>query len=159
MFGKTLLNDTFSLFDKAYAKFFSNHKQNEYEFFEIREQLLHKENILYDMSAINDKCSALLTHISIMIGMLGVFISAEHTHGMKYFFMAELIGYVLIAVVLLRSLDIMGPPFKLPPCEQDDLKNFYCSEISLRRNIYARGLRWTFILTILLIPIFIFGIK
>lgn len=108
------------------------------------------------MDVLDSKSSALLTHISIMFVALGFFIIDNSNHWViQSLLLMEFIIYLVVAMLLLRCIDIMGPPFRQLPNDADEekLAEIYYFEVTLRREIYVRSLRVVYTLTALLIPI------
>ena len=116
------------------------------------------KDILYNMDIIDSKSSALLTHISIMFLVLGFFITDKGNPWFIHFLLLiEFIAYLVVSMVLLRCIDIMGPPFRQLPEDEEELKKTYYLEVALRREIYHRSIRTVYILTALFIPIVFFN--
>ncbi len=67
----------------------------------------------------------------------------------------EFIAYVLAAMLLLRCIDLLGPPFKQLPETDEGIKQAVLFEITMRREIYVRVLRIVYVLTAILIPIIV----
>jgi len=151
------LRNAFAGLDKLFKRWFEINIDRESKYYSRRNKAEDIEDILYDMNIIDTKSNALLTHISIMFVVLGFFIHAEDNHWLVVTLLVmEFLAYVLTAMLLLRCVDIMGPPFKQPPESEEEIKQVYYFEITLRREIYARALRVAFILTAMLIPIILF---
>ena len=70
---------------------------------------------------------------------------------------AEFLAYIFAALVLLRCLDMTGPPLNDLPQDTVELRSVQAREALLRKTIYVRVLRLVYLLTALLIPIV--GIK
>ncbi len=151
------LRNAFAGLDKLFKRWFEINIDRESKYYSRRNKAEDIEDILYDMNIIDTKSNALLTHISIMFVVLGFFIHAEDNHWLVVTLLViEFLAYVLTAMLLLRCVDIMGPPFRQPPEAEEEIKQVYYFEITLRREIYARALRVAFILTAMLIPIILF---
>jgi hypothetical protein len=60
---------------------------------------------------------------------------------------------VLAAMLLLRCVDLLGPPFRQLPDSDTGIKQAFLFEITIRREIYVRVLRIVYVLTAILIPI------
>jgi len=125
----------------------------EKEFYSIRERTKDTKDILYDMDIIDSKSSALLTHISIMFVVLGFFLNEQNSFIVQAALLIEFVSYLIVGMLLLRCIDVMGPPFRIPPNDDAELKATYYIEVTLRREIYHRALRTVYILTAALIPI------
>ena len=104
---------------------------------------------LYDMDVIDSKSSALLTHISIILAVLAVLINNESTA--RWFFTVEFVLYALNATILLRCVDILGPPFRAVPSEDTDLRSYGHMEGLIRRTVYQFALRSAAVLTVVLV--------
>ncbi len=133
--------------------------KKEMEYYETRESTkdtkIDLKKIHYAMSLIDSKSSALLTHISVMFVVLGFFLSNIQVSNhwiVDAVILAEFIAYLLIGMLLLRCLEIMGPPLRPLPKDKEKLMDIYYREISLRREIYQRSLRFMFLLTGILVP-------
>ncbi len=151
------LKNTFVGLDKLFTTKFEIDVKREAEYYSRRHKAEDIDDILYDMNVIDSKSSALLTHISIMFVVLGFFINAEDNHWVIVVLLViEFIAYILTAMLLLRCVDIMGPPFRQPPESKEAIKEEYYFEVTLRREIYARALRLAYVLTAVLIPIILF---
>ena len=148
-----ILKKVFEVFDRQLTKWHQIDPQKEAEYLSLREQTEDIKNILYSMNAVDSKCSALLAHISLMFVVLGIFIVSQNHWIVSLLLTAELIAYIIVASMLIRCLDIMGFPYKVPPQDQEKRKEFYYAEVALRRTIYVHSLRVVYILTILLIPV------
>lgn len=115
------------------------------------------KEVHYDMDVIDGKSSALLTHISVMFVVIGLFLSDLNGHWIvTVVLVTELIIYLAVALLLLRCVDVMGPPFRMPPDDVEKAGCFYKSEVALRRGIYQWAVRMVFVLTIVLIPVVVF---
>lgn len=150
------MKTVFNSLDKLCTQWFKIEIHREVNFFSARKKIEEIEQILHDMEAIDSKSGALLTHISIMLAVLGFFLSDSNNHLLvQILFLFELIIYLVVAMVLIRCIDIMGPPFRELPENQKSLNETYYFEITLRKEIYHRALRTVYVLTATLIPIII----
>ena len=151
------MKTVFNTLDKLCTQWFKIEINREAKFYPARNKMEEISQILHDMEAIDSKSGALLTHISIMFAVLGFFLSDPNNHFLvQVSFLIEFIIYLVVAMVLMRCIDIMGPPFRELPEDQESLKETYYFEITLRREIYHRALRTVYVLTAVLIPIIIF---
>lgn len=100
---------------------------------------------LYDMGIIDSKSAALLTHISVMLVVL-TSIKDQGPPWMQAVLRFELVAYGVLTCVLLRCVDLGGPPFRWPI--RGDAQ--WLLEASLRRTIYQTVLRGVWTLTVLL---------
>jgi hypothetical protein len=125
------------------------------EVFESRRATLqNREHVLHDMSIIDTKSSALLTHVSIMLAVVAVLLAQPNVTFWRWVFTTELIAFSAAGVLLLRCVDIMGPPFRqLPPLVDGQLEAFYRSEVVVRRAIFQIALRAVRLFTLCLIGI------
>ena len=142
--------------DNIFKNFSGVNLTREFEYYPLRNKVEGIKDVLYDMDILDSKSSALLTHISVMFVALGFFIVDSNNHRIiQSLLVTEFIIYLVIAMLLLRCIDIMGPPFRKPPnhASEEDLKAMYYFEVTLRREIYARSLRIVYTLTALLVPI------
>ena len=148
------LKNAFVGLDKLFKQWFEIDIIRESKYYSRRNKAEDIKDILYDMNIIDTKSNALLTHISIMFIVLGFFIHAEDNHWVILALLVlEFLAYLVTAMLLLRCVDIMGPPFRQPPESDEEIKQVYYFESTLRREIYARALRMAFILTVILFPI------
>ena len=115
------------------------------------------DHIWQDLRSIDAKSSGLLTHISVMFVVLGFLASDVDNMFLRSLLTAEFIAYIFAAMVLLRCLDMTGPPLNDLPQDATELRAVQASEALLRKTIYVRVLRLVYVLTALLIPIV--GIK
>ena len=142
--------------DAFICKYCNIDPERESEYYKIRGNAEDLKEILYDTEIIDGKSSALLTHISVMFVVLSIFLAGSDNHwAITLLLIIELIAYLGVSMVLLRCIDIMGPPFRQPPKEAQEVKYTYYFEVTLRREIYHRSVRTVYILTFFLIPIVI----
>lgn len=138
--------------DRLLNWFFRNKENIEPEYIETRAKIENKKHILYEMNVIDSKSSALLTHVSIMLAVLVVLIT-ENDGFWMLFLIFELVVLLFVCMLLLRCVDIMGPPLRMPPKKAKNITNLYYDEIRLRRGIYQIMVRIVIIMTFLLILI------
>jgi hypothetical protein len=143
------LENAFNRLDELFQEWFKIDPSKESEYYSRRNRVEEKKDILHDANIIDTKCSALLTHISIMFIVLGIFITNENNHGFVFLLLViEFIAYVLAAMLLLRCLDLLGPPFRqLPetPPRQNSCRLKFLKKIKFEirdENVYKvfRGL-------------------
>ena len=115
------------------------------------------DHIWCDLRSIDAKSSGLLTHISVMFVVLGFLASSVDNFLLRLLLTVEFLAYILAAMVLLRCLDMTGPPLNDLPDDPAALREVQAREALLRKTIYVRVLRLVYVLTALLIPIV--GIK
>jgi hypothetical protein len=138
----------------VFARLFRLTPQDERVFEAQRADLKNRDHFFYDMSLIDAKSSALLTHVSIMLAVIAVLLAQPNTPVWKWIYTAELIAFSIVGVLLLRCVDILGPPFRrLVPDAEGQLEEFYRAEILLRRTIFQGMLRTVRFLTVCLIVI------
>jgi hypothetical protein len=58
------------------------------------------EHALYDMSVIDAKSSALLTHVSIMLAVIAVLLAQPNSATWKWIYTAELIAFSVVSGLL-----------------------------------------------------------
>lgn len=148
----------YDLVDKVFKTLLSLNEEDERKFADARKDINHINHILHDMVIIDTKSSALLTHVSVMlavvIGMLFTLIGPNESGSiLAYLLKVEMVTYAVVAMVLLRCLDIMGPPFRKLRNEMHEIDAQYHQEIVIRRAIYQLMSRVVFILTVVLILI------
>ncbi|MBX9916278.1 hypothetical protein R2083_05485 [Nitrosomonas sp. Is35] len=148
----------YDLVDKVFKALLSLNEEDERKFADVRKDINHINHILHDMVIIDTKSSALLTHVSVMlavvIGMLFTLIGPKESGSiLAYMLKIEMVSYAIVAMVLLRCLDIMGPPFRKLRNEMHEIDAQYHQEIVTRRAIYQLMSRVVFILTVVLILI------
>jgi len=68
------------------------------------------DHIWRDLRSIDAKSSGLLTHISVMFVVLGFLASSVDNFLLRLLLTVEFLAYILAAMVLLRCLDMTGPP-------------------------------------------------
>ncbi|MXS82776.1 hypothetical protein [Nitrosomonas oligotropha] len=148
----------YDMVDKVFKTLLSLNEEDERKFADARKDINHINHILHDMVIIDTKSSALLTHVSVMlavvIGMLFTLIGPKESGSiLAYMLKIEMVAYAVVAMVLLRCLDIMGPPFRKLKNEMREIDAQYHQEIVTRRAIYQLMSRVVFILTVVLILI------
>lgn len=141
------------LLDPLLFRLFSVIPDEEERYTALRKQLKNKEHFLYDMNIIDSKSSALLTHVSIMLAVVVVLISLAPGKIWEVIMTLELIAFTIVGMLLLRCVDVMGPPYKMPPEDPEEATEMYQKEILLRRGIYQTMVRVVFVLTIILISL------
>lgn len=150
------LKNAFNRLDALITGLFHIDPSHASEYYRQLNKIKEKTDIQHDANFIDTKCSALLTHISIMFLVLGIFITKENAHGIFFLLLViEFIAYVMAAMLILRCVDMMGPPFRQLPELEEAIQQTLLFEITLRREIYVRVLRLVFVLTAILIPIIV----
>lgn len=134
------------------GKLFRLTLDDEQKFEEQRAELKNRSHVLHDMSIIDAKSSALLTHVSIMLAVVALLLTQRNPLSWRWIYTGELIAFSVVGVLLLRCVDIMGPPFRrLPPAASGELEEYYRTEVMLRRAIFQAMVRAVRLLTVLLI--------
>jgi len=104
--------------------------------------------VLRHLDVINDKTGALLTHVTIMIAVVGVFLTIFLPTGSNYLFVAflyiELILYMIIACMLLLCIFVTSPRTFMSV----DFEYHVFKIMKKRRVIYNFCLRITIFITI-----------
>lgn len=137
-----------------FARLFRITPQDEHVFEAQRADLKNREHALHDMSVIDAKSSALLTHVSIMLAVIAVLLAQPNSATWRWIYTGELIAFSAVSVLLLRCVDILGPPFRrLRPDADGALEEYYRNEILLRRSIFQAMVRTVRFLTVCLIVI------
>lgn len=106
-----------------------------------------------DLRSIDAKSSGLLTHISVMFVVLGFLSAGVDNFLLRLLLAVEFLAYIFAALLLLRCLDMTGPPLNDLPKDQKELRTAQAREALLRKTVYVRVLRLVYVLTALLIPI------
>jgi hypothetical protein len=119
------------------------------------QQLLRLADVL------NAKSSSLLTHISIMIAVVAYYTSAAKCEQcgtlekvIAALLYSELIAYVTIGLVCLRSISITAPKSFLKSIEKKNNEEALCLLVMIvrrRRNYYLASLWATAIITVIFI--------
>jgi hypothetical protein len=133
-----LSTEHFKALDRLWVRLFGMPVSAEAEYIQRRNSIHEsdRDHVLYDMSIIDNKSSALLTHVSVMLAVVAVLLS-ESDGIWSLLLTAELIAFSFVGLILLRCLAIMGPPRRRVPAD-DRLVMIYRSEVLLRRTIYQR---------------------
>jgi len=111
------------------------------------------DNIWQDLRSIDAKSSGLLTHISVMFVVLGFLAADVNNFILKILLTIEFLAYIFAAMMLLRCLDMTGPPLNDLPGDSAEIREVQAREAFLRKAVYVRVLRLMYVLTGLLIPI------
>ncbi len=127
------------------------------DYYEKLEKAENTEKIWGDLRSIDAKSSGLLTHISVMFVVLGFLAADVDSVFLRALLTIEFLAYIFAAMVLLRCLDMTGPPLNDLPDDPVEIRKVQAREGLLRKALYVRVLRLVYILTALLIPIV--GIK
>lgn len=109
------------------------------------------KSVFKDMDAIDSKSSALLTHVSVMLAIV-VFLKSE-SELITLFLNIEAGLYTLVALFLMRCIDIAGPPIRKI---NGKIHNQYLVEIQIRRAVYQLAVRAVVWLTAFLLLIFLY---
>ena len=149
---------TFSWLDKYLKLLLNINIEEEKEFHRRRDNIenLSRKNILHDMEIIDSKSSALLTHISIILIVLLFLFDKTNNTIFNLFVLIELLIYIIMAALLLRCVEFMGPPYNTFSNQDELNEDIYYKEIAFRKAIYVRVVRIVFFLTLMLIPTALF---
>ena len=101
------------------------------------------------LSRIEQKSSALLTHISMMVACIGILIGTYAEFWWeKLILSVELVGYLFIAIACIRCLlHVDRVDIERENIKRDDLKEIYISEVHYREKIFRMSFKWLIILT------------
>lgn len=125
--------------------------ETESAFEQARSALPNREHVLHDMSVIDAKSSALLTHVSIMIAVVAVFLGQPNSPMWTWVFTVELSMFSIVAMFLLRCIDIMGPPLRQLPEGGEVVAAHYRHEILVRRGVLQWMIRIVQLITVAVI--------
>ncbi len=106
-----------------------------------------------DLRSIDAKSSGLLTHISVMFVVLGFLAADVDNIFLRVLLTLEFLAYIFAAMLLLRCLDMTGPPLNDLSADPSKIRPIQAREALLRKTIYVRVLRLVYVLTALLIPV------
>lgn len=134
-----------------------NPDQDPVQYYEKLENAENVDKIWQDLRSIDAKSSGLLTHISVMFVVLGFLAADVDNTFLQILLTIEFLAYIFAAMLILRCLDMTGPPLNDLPGDSAQIRTVQAIEALLRKTIYVRVLRLVYILTALLIPIV--GIK
>lgn len=123
-------------------------RQDESAFEQLRNALPNRQHVLHDMSVIDAKSSALLTHVSIMMAVVAVFLSQPNGSHWTWVLTVELVMFSVVAMFLLRCIDIMGPPLRPVPQDAEKATAYYRREILVRRGILQWMIRLVLLITL-----------
>lgn len=143
----------FRLVDATVARLIGANVEIESAFALRRRDVKDIDHLLYDMDIIDSKSAALLTHVSIMLAVIVVLLNYSQDRTWQLIMTGELLCFSLVGLLLLRCVDVMGPPFRLPPSDVEEVNKVYRREILIRRAVYQTMVRTVFVLTLLLIAI------
>lgn len=103
---------------------------------------------LYLLDIIDAKTQALLAHVSMMIAVLSLFATFVIKSGTAHFVLIlEIIGYVVIAIGLLRCVRIIGPEMGFSTTA-DEYNDRIGAETCFRRRLYVTLLNATIYITV-----------
>lgn len=110
------------------------------------------KHILAEMDFMDSKSAALLTHVSVMIAVVAFL--TPPSGAWRTLMFAEIFAFSAVAVLLLRCVEMMGPPFRrLAEGNNDANLAHYCEEVLVRRIVYQYMLRSVVFLTICLMAL------
>ncbi len=148
-----LIDGVFKSLDPLLKRVLANSDTDPEAYYDKLEAAENVEHIWQDLRSIDAKSSGLLTHISVMFVVLG-FLAAEVDNTLLQVLLTlEFVAYIFAAMMLLRCLDMTGPPLKDLPDNSADIRRVQAREAFLRKTIYFRVLRLVYVLTALLIPV------
>lgn len=90
-----------------------------------------------------------------MLAVVAVLISFAPDKFWKMIMTCELLAFSIVGMLLLRCVDVIGPPRRMPPEDTKEIAEFYYKEVLLRRGIYQSMVRTVFLLTLILIILII----
>lgn len=100
---------------------------------------------LYDMDIVDNKSAALLTHVSLIMAALALLIG--QSDDIRIVYVVEFIIYALIATTLLRCVDILGPPTRPHP-QDEQAEEYWHLEAIIRRAVYQFSRRAVIFMTL-----------
>lgn len=122
------------------------------------------EMLIKELDVVDTKSSSLLTHLSIMLAVLAVIIETQMPEKKggpigdpEWLRLAIvfLISYSMLALLLLRCVDVVGSFLRpIPEKEEDDLV-YFLKEVQLRRSLFQIILRLVVLITLLFISLFV----
>ena len=137
--------------DRQIIKKFGLSPQNEFDYSAARDEkyVSNIDHILKDMDIIDSKSSALLAHVSIMIAVAFGLTAIDNLNyvvkGLRY---VEAFAYILVALFLMRCLEIVGPPLRKMESSDRQMFDKYNYEILVRRAVYQTSVRAVIWLTV-----------
>jgi len=152
-----LIDNVFKTLDPLLKNWLNLTDQDPLAYYDKLESAERVDHIWQDLRSIDGKSSGLLTHISVMFVVLGFLASEADNIFLQVLLAVEFLAYIFAAMVLLRCLDMTGPPLRDLPENTAEIRVVQAREALLRKTIYFRVLRLVYVLTALLIPIV--GIK
>jgi hypothetical protein len=125
---------------------------DERKYLELESQLICEplaKVAISTLDNVDSKTQALLAHVSMMIAVLSLFASFVITGGItKYLLIVEIIGYVIVAIGLLRCIWFIGPEMGFSTTV-DEYNLKIIAETCFRRKLYLYLLTATIYITIL----------
>mgnify|MGYP000894260535 FL=1 len=137
--------------DRQIIKKFGLSPQNEFDYSAARDEkyVSNIDHILKDMDIIDSKSSALLAHVSIMIAVaFGLTAIDNLNYVVKGLLYVEAFAYILVALFLMRCLEIVGPPLRKMESSDRQMFDKYNYEILVRRAVYQTSVRAVIWLTV-----------
>jgi hypothetical protein len=141
----------FRIVDRAVLALIDVEPERESDLADRRRSVKDIEHILYDMDVVDSKSAALLTHVSIMLAVIVVLINSSTQRVWQLIMTGELVSFSIVGMLLLRCVDVMGPPLRPPLGNDEELNLSYCREVLIRRAVYQTMVRTVFVLTLGLI--------
>ncbi len=152
-----LIDNVFKTLDPFLQSYLINSDDDPLQYYKKLENADNADRIWQDLRSIDAKSSGLLTHISVMFVVLGFLAADANNIVLRVLLTLEFLAYIFAAMLLLRCLDMTGPPLNDLPGDSAEIRMVQAREALLRKTVYVRVLRLVYILTALLIPIV--GIK
>ena len=98
------------------------------EYIHRKTQVENYPAMVQEMDTIDSKSSALLTHVSIMLAVVAVLVESVEVWIWQVVLVIELLVYSVFGLILLRCVDITGPPRQHISKDQLEAKKFFVKE-------------------------------
>ncbi len=102
------------------------------------------------LDVIDGKSASMITHISILVGILFYFLNSTDNIFVEFIIFIEITIYVCILILLLRCVHIIGPQQNIE--SPDDAKRKLFEVVRFRREVYRFCVEVTVPLTAAIIP-------
>jgi len=92
------------------------------------------------MDVIDGKSAVLLTHVLVMLAVVVGILFAVSDDSSSLFTLvlqAKVVLYAIVAMFLIRCIDVMGPPFKRNGGEPEQINVKYRNEILVRERFFS----------------------
>lgn len=152
-----LIDGVFKSLDPMLKAWLSDTESDPQAYYDKLETAEGIDKIWNDLRSVDAKSSGLLTHISVMFVVLGFLAADVDNIVLRVLLTLEFLAYIFAALLLLRCLDMTGPPLNDLSADPREIRSVQAREALLRKTIYVRVLRLVYVLTALLIPVV--GIK